>query len=188
MREMGVENVKHTGSEAYRKKMEFARRVINSALDVAIAVGDESHLGVMNRLADQAYEIIKQKGEFTSHDCADMGLFDTTQRKRLFTALKLRHPDIKPGVRSRWGDKRKIYRAWIDDKKFEETQKNPDQEIKDFVEKNNPTTKGVMAKPLQSKILLQKADGGSGNLLELNEAEYSKIEAVIVEGKKELVF
>ncbi len=136
---MGAENVKHMSSDAYKKKIEHAREIINSALDVALAIGDESHLGVMGRLADQAYEIIKQKGEFTSHDCAEMGLFDTTQRKRLFTALKLRHPDVKPGVRSRWGDKRKIYRAWIDDKQFEETQKNPDQEIKDFVEKNNPT-------------------------------------------------
>jgi len=136
---MGVENVKHTGRDAYRKKMEHAKRVINSALDVAIAIGDESHLGVMDRLADQAYEIIKQKGEFNSNDCTKMGLFDTTQKKRLFTSLKLRHSDIKADVRGRWGDKRKIYVAWIDDKKFEETQKNPDQEIKDFVEKNNPS-------------------------------------------------
>ncbi len=136
---MSVENVKHTSRNAYKKKIEHARKIINSALDVALAIAEESHLGVMDRFADQAYEIIKQKGEFTSYDCTKMGLFDTTQRKRLFTALKLRHPDVKLDIRSRWGDKRKIYVAWIDDKKFEETQKNPDQKIKDFVEENNPT-------------------------------------------------
>ena len=47
---------------------------------------------------------------------------------------------------------------------------------------------GLIAKPLESKFLLQKSAGGSPNLLELNEEEYNKIKEAIEFKKKELVF
>ena len=47
---------------------------------------------------------------------------------------------------------------------------------------------GLIAKHLESKILLQKSSGGSPNLLELNEAEFNKIKEAIESKKKELVF
>ncbi len=99
----------------------------------------ESAFGKMSSLADEAFEIIKQKGRFTSFDCASLKIFDTTQRKRLFTELGKRHPEVKMRTTRRYGDKRKIYIAWLDDKKFEETQQDPDQRIKDFVKKHKPT-------------------------------------------------
>lgn len=46
---------------------------------------------------------------------------------------------------------------------------------------------GLIAKPFESKILLQKSSGGSPNLLELNEAEFNKIKEAIELKKKELV-
>lgn len=47
---------------------------------------------------------------------------------------------------------------------------------------------GLAAKPLQDKIRIQKASGGSSNLLELSEQEYNKIKEAIESNKKELVF
>ena len=47
---------------------------------------------------------------------------------------------------------------------------------------------GLIAKVLESKILLQKSSGGSPNLLELNEQEFNKIKEAIEMKKKELVF
>ncbi|GAG44416.1 unnamed protein product, partial [marine sediment metagenome] len=42
---------------------------------------------------------------------------------------------------------------------------------------------GIAAKPLESKILLQKSDGGSANLLELTETEFNRIKKAIEEGQ-----
>lgn len=47
---------------------------------------------------------------------------------------------------------------------------------------------GLIAKPLESKILLQKSSGGSSNLLELSEQEYFKIKEAIELKKKVLEF
>ena len=47
---------------------------------------------------------------------------------------------------------------------------------------------GLIAKPLEGKILLQKSFGGSPNLLELNEQEYNKIKEAIESKKKGLSF
>jgi len=47
---------------------------------------------------------------------------------------------------------------------------------------------GLIAKVLESKILMQKSSGGSPNLLELNEQEFNKIKEAIEMKKKELVF
>ena len=38
---------------------------------------------------------------------------------------------------------------------------------------------GLLAKPLESKILMQKADGGSPNLVELTEEEFKRIKEAI---------
>ena len=48
--------------------------------------------------------------------------------------------------------------------------------------------KGLIAKPLESKILLQKSAGGSPNILELNEKEFNQILKAIKENKKQLTF
>ncbi len=48
--------------------------------------------------------------------------------------------------------------------------------------------KGLVAKQLESKILLQKSESGSPNLLELNETEYNAIKKAVEEKQKELVF
>ena len=48
--------------------------------------------------------------------------------------------------------------------------------------------KGLVAKPLESKILLQKSAGGSSNLLELTQAEFMQIKMAITGNQKELRF
>ncbi len=47
---------------------------------------------------------------------------------------------------------------------------------------------GLIAKLLESKIVLQKSSGGSPNLLELNEQEFNKIKQACEFGKKRLSF
>jgi len=47
---------------------------------------------------------------------------------------------------------------------------------------------GLMAKPLQDKIQIQKAQGGSSNLVELSEIEFNQIKEAIEKGEKELRF
>ncbi len=47
---------------------------------------------------------------------------------------------------------------------------------------------GLIAKPLESKVLLQKSAGGSPNLLELRSQEFDKIEKSVLKGDKQFVF
>ena len=47
---------------------------------------------------------------------------------------------------------------------------------------------GLMVKPLESKILLQKSEGNSSNLVELSESEFNQIKQAIGQGQKELKF
>jgi hypothetical protein len=47
---------------------------------------------------------------------------------------------------------------------------------------------GLLAKPLESKIKLQKSEGGSPNLLKLTENEFNQIMEAIEKGQKELMF
>jgi len=46
----------------------------------------------------------------------------------------------------------------------------------------------LMAKPIESKILIQKSNGGSSNLVELTELEFDEISKAIKQGQKELKF
>ena len=50
------------------------------------------------------------------------------------------------------------------------------------------TKTGLLAKPLESKILMQKSSGGSSNLVELSEIEFAQIKNAIEENQKQLVF
>lgn len=59
--------------------------------------------------------------------------------------------------------------------------------IKPLAIQNNPIIKGLIARPLQSKIGLAKMEGKSSNLLQLTKEEFEKIETAIKE-RKELIF
>src|SRR3989338_9726641 len=48
--------------------------------------------------------------------------------------------------------------------------------------------RGLLAKPLESKILMQKSQGQSQNLVELTEKEFHQIKDVIDANEKELIF
>lgn len=50
------------------------------------------------------------------------------------------------------------------------------------------TKTGLLAKPLESKILLQKSQGGSPNLVEISENEFNQIKQAIERGERELKF
>ena len=47
--------------------------------------------------------------------------------------------------------------------------------------------RGLLAKIIESKILLQKSKGGSVNLLEITEQEFDQIQKAIEESHKELI-
>jgi len=51
---------------------------------------------------------------------------------------------------------------------------------------NNPIKGGILAKPLADKISLQKAYGGSPNLVELTEDEFNQVVEAIKNNKKAL--
>lgn len=53
---------------------------------------------------------------------------------------------------------------------------------------NNPITKGLMAKQLQSKFGLAKMEGKSSNIVELSKEEFEQMKQAIGEGKKELIY
>jgi len=52
---------------------------------------------------------------------------------------------------------------------------------------NNPTTKRLMAKQLQSKIGLAKMEEKSPNIVELSKKEFEQVKQAISEGHKERV-
>lgn len=47
---------------------------------------------------------------------------------------------------------------------------------------------GLTAKPLESKILMKKSEGGSPNLVELTENEFKQIKQAIETEQKQLIF
>lgn len=47
---------------------------------------------------------------------------------------------------------------------------------------------GISAKPLESKILMQKGIGGSPNLVEITEEEFNQTKEAIIAGKRALNF
>ncbi len=47
---------------------------------------------------------------------------------------------------------------------------------------------GLIAKNLESKILMQKSEGGSPTIVELTEIEFNQIKTAIETGQKELIF
>ena len=57
--------------------------------------------------------------------------------------------------------------------------------LKPFQIPNNPPKQGIVAKVMENKILLQKSEGGSPNLIELSENEFNKVKQAISEGKKQ---
>jgi len=150
---MSAENAKHLSREALWNQLcslERKSQEINQDLSFFKqnfnAVIDETYLGKTAKLADSAFEIIKQTGKFTSFDCAKLGLFDSTQKKRLFTALKQRYPEVKTAIRQHYGDKRKIIVAWLDEEKLNEIEKDPVQEIKEFVQAGKPSREQLISK------------------------------------------
>lgn len=50
------------------------------------------------------------------------------------------------------------------------------------------SARGLAAKPLEDKIQVQKIQGGSSNLLELNEKEFNLIKNAVESNQKELKF
>jgi len=136
---MSEENIKHSSEAAILKQIDHAEKINMKLFKNMRIIAKLTRLGVTARLAEQAYMTILEKGIFTSQDCTRFGALDTTQKKRVFTVLKANNPHVKIDLKTQYNDRRKTYVAWIDDKKLEEMQKGPDQEIKDFVQQNSPT-------------------------------------------------
>ncbi|MFH1256416.1 MAG: hypothetical protein V1494_03920 [Candidatus Diapherotrites archaeon] len=150
---MSAENAKHLSREAMRNQLlsmqkdvsELSQKIA-SYIENFDAIIDETYLGKTAKLADVAFEIIRQAGKFNSYDCAKLGLYDSTQKKRLFTALKQRYPEVKTELRQNYGDKRKILVAWLDEKKLNEIEKDPVQDIKEFVQASRPSREQLISK------------------------------------------
>jgi hypothetical protein len=64
----------------------------------------------------------------------------------LFTALKQRYPEVKTALRQNYGDKRKIFVAWLDEEKLNEIEKDPVQDIKEFVLASRPSREQLISK------------------------------------------
>ncbi len=78
------------------------------------------------------------------NDAVQDGILDTTQKKRLFTILSTFpgiHVDKRP---QQYGDRKKVYVAWIDDQKLAETEKDPDEKLKQFVKERKPTREQLL--------------------------------------------
>ena len=136
---MREENIKHMSEQSYLKELAHVEESLTNFFANTKAIVKHTHLGIMARFADQAYQIILEKGRFASHDCTSLGVLDTTQKKRLFSALKAYYPKVRIDLRANYNDRRKIFVAWIDDKKLEEAQKDTDQPVKEFIQKFSPT-------------------------------------------------
>lgn len=95
----------------------------------------------IDRRADELYEQVKQQ-KIASVNIK--GLYDRNYTKRLFTVLKQRHLDVETKEKVRQGDRKKIIEAWIKGKNEpnQPTETEPvseDQELEEFIQKNQPT-------------------------------------------------
>jgi len=145
---MTDENKKHLSMEALlnqgRAQIKLTEQLLEKQrcfLENVETVVEETALGKYSKLAERAYEILKEKPSLTYTDWSDLGLFDSNSKKRLFTVLKSKHPDVKIKIRALNSDGRKAYTAWIDDQKFEQSERGPDYEIGEFIQKTKPTRK-----------------------------------------------
>jgi len=123
-------NIQRQGEKLQKVFEEYRQNVEN--------IVSESQLGVMNRFADKAYEIIQNKGSFTSHDCVSLGILEPSKKNRLFTILAIRHEDVGVKVGNLLGNKRKIKIAQLKGKE-NKFGGNPNEKILQFVYENRPT-------------------------------------------------
>lgn len=132
MMTMETENRKHLSKEAVIAQL---RRYIKDSQEVGenllfyLLNEPVSYLDVR---ADQAYEMIKQKGFFRSYDAATLGISQKYARERLFDTLCQRHSDVLIVPAKSPKDNRLIKIAHIDPKKLEEYTKDKDEEIRRF--------------------------------------------------------
>jgi hypothetical protein len=123
-------NIERQGEKLARLFGEYKNNVEN--------IVSETHLGTMNRLADKAYGVIQEKGNFTSHDCAELGILEPSKKNRLFSVLVIRHEDVGIKIANLLGNKRKIKIAEIKGKE-NKFAGNPDEKVLQFIYENRPT-------------------------------------------------
>jgi len=136
--------LKHLTMKGYRDWGESLLPEIIRFFETSQVIARQGPLGRIERAAEQAYQKILAKGKYTSEDAVRDGILDTTQKKRLFTALSAFpgvHVDKRP---QQYGDRKKVYVAWVDDQKLAETEKDPEEKLKQFIKERKPTREQLL--------------------------------------------
>ncbi len=131
-------NIKNLNFIGIQRQGESVQEALNAYRQNVEGMISETQLGIMNKKAEEAYEIILKTGQFTSFDCAKLGILDTTHKNRLFSILVLRHDDVAVKISSKPGDKRKIKIAYLEghERQFAGT---ANEKVLQFVYENKPT-------------------------------------------------
>lgn len=87
----------------------------------------------MDKKADKAYHLLKEKGRFTSYDVVGLGVLEKYKRSRLFAKLCERHSNVKLKMATSPKDGRKITVAYLDGQAIEKYEKGPDAELSKFM-------------------------------------------------------
>jgi hypothetical protein len=141
---MSEENWKHLTLKGYCDWSQSLQAEFNRFFEATRIIAMQTPLGRVERLAEKAFQILLEKGKFTSYDAVKLGVLDTNQKKRLFSILA-GYPNVHVDKRpAQYGDRKKIYVAWADDQKLAETEKDPDEELKQFIKNRNPTREQIV--------------------------------------------
>jgi len=129
---MEAENRKHLSKEAVIAQLKHRIKVSQETDENLLFYLLNEPVSYLDVRADQAYEMIKQKGFFRSYDAATLGISQKYARERLFDTLCQRHPDVLIMPAKNPKDGRLIKIAYLDPKKLEEYTRDKDEEIKQF--------------------------------------------------------
>jgi hypothetical protein len=137
MIEMNPENIKFMSREAMIAKLIKYKQEQAETVDKFILYLSTAPLSPLDVKADQAYEMIKQKGTFTSYDASTLGVTQKYKRERLFQRICDRHFDVRTKLARSPRDNRLIKVAYLLDGKMKEYETDSDEKYKEFFKDYN---------------------------------------------------
>ncbi|MBN2066906.1 MAG: hypothetical protein JW744_00380 [Candidatus Diapherotrites archaeon] len=100
-------------------------------------------VSVLDKKAEQAYEMIQRKGFFSSNDTEYLGVKTKSRRSRLFEKICDRHSNVRLKPSKSGKDNRQITVAYLNEESLKEFEKAPDEEIRKLTQ--NPVSKKQIA-------------------------------------------
>jgi hypothetical protein len=152
MIEMNPEKIKFCTKEGMIAKLERCDREHSETIKTIIQFLSNAPISPLDVKADQAYEMIKQKGTFTSYDASTLGVTQKYRREKLFSKICDRHSDVRIKPARSPKDNRLIKVAYLLDDKIKEYETDPDEKYRKFFE--DYTSKARFAE----KLGLEKED------------------------------